>query len=124
MNTVPDTQSQEGVMESSQFENRVEPRRNLDIYMNKFMEEEPYMVRAADISSTGIYLHKLIEPDIPEGTMVSLEFRLPNSDEVIWARGTVMREAQYWGAKGVGIWFTIIPQTYRTLINEYITSIN
>ena len=111
-------------MDTRQFENRVEPRRNLDIYMNKFMDEEPYMVRTEDISSTGIYLHKLIEPDIPEGTMVSLEFRLPNSNEVIWARGTVMREAQHWGAHGVGIWFTIIPQTYRTLINEYINSLN
>ncbi len=43
-------------MDTRQFENRVEPRKDLDIYMNKFMDEEPYMVRTEDISSTGIYL--------------------------------------------------------------------
>jgi len=109
-------------MESRSFENRVEPRRELDVYMNKFMGEEPYMVRTADISTTGIYLHKLIEPDLAEGTTVSLEFRLPGSREVIWARGAVMREAQYWGAKGVGIWFTILPRHYRRLIEKYINT--
>jgi hypothetical protein len=123
MNTIPDT-SKEAAMEPRAYENRVEPRRSLDIYLNKFMDDEPYMVRSADISSTGIYLHKLIEPDVPDGTMVSLEFKLPNSDEVIWARGTVMREARYWGTHGVGIWFTIIPKTYRVLIEAYINNLN
>jgi len=52
--------------------------------------------------------------------MVSLEFRLPSSQEVIWARGTVMREARFWGTRGVGIWFTIIPHKYRELIEDYI----
>ncbi len=107
-------------MEAREFENRCEPRRPLDVYLNKFMDEEPYMVRSSDISSTGIYLHKLIEPEVPDGTMVSLEFRLPNSQEVIWARGTVMREGQFWGAQGVGIWFTILPRKYRELIEDYI----
>jgi hypothetical protein len=88
--------------------------------MNKYIGEEPYMVRTADISTTGIYLHKLIEPNLDEGTMVSLEFMLPNSKEVLWARGTVMRECRYWGADGVGIWFTIVPETFRKMIEDYV----
>jgi hypothetical protein len=101
-------------------ENRVEDRKSLDVYMNKYIGDDPYMVRSANISPTGIYLHKLIEPDLPEGTMVSLEFQLPTSDEVIWARGTVMRETKRWGTDGLGIWFTIVPQLYRSLIDEYV----
>jgi len=121
MRTIPDTRSpKEEAMVAGSLENRVEPRKPLDIYMNKIMGEEPYMVRTSDISTTGIYFHKLIEPDVPTGTMVDLEFKLPNSEEVIWARGTVMREAQYWGAKGEGIWFTILPTLYRKLIEDYI----
>jgi hypothetical protein len=107
-------------MDARPYENRVECRKPMDVYMNKFIGEEPYMVRSADISPTGIYLHKLIEPDLPEGTTVSLEFKLPSSEEIIWARGTVMRETRRWGTQGTGIWFTILPGTFRRLIEEYI----
>lgn len=105
---------------TSGAEKRVVDRKSLDVYMNKYIGDEPYMVRSADISPTGIYLHKLIEPDLPEGTMVSLEFQLPSSEEVIWARGTVMRESKRWGTDGLGIWFTIVPERYRSLIDEYV----
>ncbi len=104
------------------LEKRVETRRNLDIYLNKYVGDEPYMVRSADISPTGIYLTKLIEPDLPEGSMVSLEFELPNSSEVIWARGAVVRDASRWGSDGVGVWFTIIPEGYRRIIEDFVSA--
>jgi len=107
-------------METRELERRVDDRKPLDIYLNKFVGDHPFMVRAADISPTGIYLHKLIEPDLPEGSMVSLEFQLPNSDEVLWARGTVMREARRWGTDGVGVWFTILPQAFRRIIEGFV----
>jgi len=108
-------------MPVGEFENRVEPRKPLDIYMNKYVGEDPYMVRASDISPNGMYLHKLIEPDLEEGTMGSLEFKLPISEEVLWVRGTVMRETTRWGADGTGIWFTIVPENYRRMIEDYIS---
>jgi hypothetical protein len=108
-------------MNAMQVENRLDGRRNVDMFLNKFIGDEPFMVRASDISTTGIYLNKLIEPDLPEGTMVSLEFMLPNSNEVIWARGTVMRETRRWGAEGEGIWFTILPTHFRRMIEEFVT---
>lgn len=109
-------------MESREIENRIEPRRRCDIYLNKFMGDEPFMVRADNISATGIYLHKLIEPDLPDGSIVSLEFQLPGSEEVIWARGAVVREGQFWGAGGVGIFFTTLPGRYRDLIESFVSS--
>ncbi len=102
-------------------ENRNEHRKPLDIYMNKIVGDEPFMVRASDISTSGIYLHKLIEPNLDEGSMVSLEFKLPNSDEIMWARGTVIREAKRWGAEGVGVWFTILPKAYQRIIRDFIS---
>jgi hypothetical protein len=119
MNTIPDI-LKEAVMDAHDFENRVEPRKPLDVYLNKVVGDEPYMVRSSDISTTGIYLHKLIEPELDEGTMVSLEFMLPNSNEVLWARGTVMRETQRWGNDGLGVWFTILPGAYRRIIEDYV----
>ncbi len=103
-------------------EKRVEYRKPLDVLMNKYVGDEPFMVRSADISTTGIYLHKLIEPDLPEGSMVSLEFQLPGTEEVIWARGAVMRESRRWGTEGTGIWFTIIPDAYKKMIEEFVFS--
>ena len=119
MNTIPDI-LKEAKMDARDFENRCDPRKPLDVYLNKVVGDEPYMVRSSDISTSGIYLHKLIEPELDEGTMVSLEFMLPNSDEVLWARGTVMRETRRWGTDGLGIWFTIIPNAYRRIIEDYV----
>ncbi len=107
-------------MLSNYSEKRVEYRKPLDVFLNKYVGDEPYMVKAADISTTGIYLHKLIEPDLPEGSMVSLEFQLPGTDEVIWARGAVMRESRRWGTQGTGIWFTIIPDAYKKMIEQFV----
>ncbi|MBW2702320.1 MAG: PilZ domain-containing protein [Deltaproteobacteria bacterium] len=107
-------------MQENKFEKRIDDRKPVDILLNKYMADEPYTVRAADISTNGMYLHKLIEPGLEEGSMVSLEFQLPNSNEVIWARGTVMRESKRWGCDGVGIWFTIVPQTYRKQIEDFV----
>ncbi len=107
---------------SEAYENRLEPRKPFDAYLNKYVCDEPFMVRSADISKNGIYLHKLIEPNIPDGTiMVSLEFMLPNSNEVIWVRGAVIREGSRWGTDGVGVWFTIVPNAYRRLIDAFIS---
>jgi hypothetical protein len=120
MNTGYSISPKEAQMNPERFENRVMNRKSMDVYLNKFIDDEPYMVRSSDISPTGIYLTKLIEPNLPEGSMVSLEFQLPDSPEVIWARGTVMREGSRWGADGTGIWFTIIPDGYRRLIQEFV----
>ena len=99
---------------------RREARKPLDVYLNKFIGEEPYMVRAADISTSGIFLYKLIEPNLSEGTTVNLEFMLPTSSEVLWACGEVVREDAKRGANGIGIGFTVLPDTYRKLIERYI----
>ena len=103
-------------------EERSEPRKPLDVYLNKFTDDEPFMVRSADISRSGIYVHKLIEPELSESSTVSLELKLPNSEEVIWARGAIVREGKRWGAEGVGIFFTVIPDGYRRLIEQYVST--
>ena len=109
-------------MQKRKQEKRLDDRKPVDLLLNKYMGEDPYTVKAADISISGMYLHKLIEPDLEEGSMVSLEFQLPGSQEVIWARGTVMRESKRWGCDGVGIWFTIVPEIYRRQIENFVAA--
>jgi hypothetical protein len=92
----------------------------MDIYLNKFIGGVPYMVRAADISSEGVSLAHLIEPQHHK-RRVGLQFQLPGSEEVIYAEGEVVRE---WlspkAADGSGIRFTLLTERHRRLINRFI----
>ena len=100
-------------------EKRTSRRARLDVYLNKVVDEEVFMCRAADISPEGIYLSSLIEPHY-EGRRVGLEFSLPGQDEVIWASGEIVRDGVRSGAEGSGIRFTAIPGRYRELIESYV----
>ena len=58
---------------------RRHPRIPVDMMINKFVDDQPYMVRVKDISMSGVYFHKLIEPRFIENedSEVGLELRLP-----------------------------------------------
>lgn len=96
-------------------------RARLDVYVNKIVDEQLFMCRAADVSPDGIYLSSLIEPDL-EGQRVGVEFTLPGSPEVLWAAGEVVRDAVRGHARGSGIRFTAIPEGYRRAIEAYVTA--
>ncbi|MFW5878897.1 MAG: PilZ domain-containing protein [Myxococcota bacterium] len=100
-------------------EKRRRPRAALDIYVNKIVDDQLFMCRATDISSEGIYLSSLIEPEL-DGKKVGVEFSLRPKGEVLWATGEIVREGLRGGAKGSGIRFTALPDTYRQIIESYI----
>ena len=70
---------------------RKHERATLDLYINKIVGDEPRLVRTRDISESGMFLYKLLEPEV-ESDFVGLEMKLPNSQEVIWAVGKIVRE--------------------------------
>lgn len=102
-------------------EKRSSRRARLDVYLNKVVDDDVFMCRAADISPEGIYLSSLIEPEY-DGREVGLEFALPGSDEVIWACGEVVREGYRSGAEGSGIRFTVLPEAYRGIIETFVAT--
>ncbi|MEL6544751.1 MAG: PilZ domain-containing protein [Myxococcota bacterium] len=96
-------------------------RAKLDLYVNKIVGDEPHLARVRDISSSGLYLYKLLEPDnLPE--RVALEFQLPEDqdDDVIWAVGEVVRETQESQTDGVGIRFVRIAESDRERIVRFV----
>jgi hypothetical protein len=95
-------------------------RTDLDIYVNKIVGDEPHMVRVRDISESGLYLYKLLEPEIDAGTHVGLEIKLPVSDEVIWAVGEVVREDGARAREGVAVRFVRIAESDRQLISDFV----
>ncbi len=101
-------------------EKRKRIRAPLDVYLNKYVAGVPYMARAADISTEGLSLAHLIEPD-HERKRVGLQFQLPGSEEVIYAEGEIVRE--WLGAEepeGSGVRFTLLTERHRRLIDAYV----
>jgi PilZ domain len=98
---------------------RGHPRAPLNVYINKIVGESLYMCRAANISEEGIYVSRLLEPDSGRPDF-GLEFVLPGNDEVLWARGQVVRRGRKHEVDGTGVHFTVIPERYRKMIADYV----
>ncbi|MEZ4270462.1 MAG: PilZ domain-containing protein [Myxococcota bacterium] len=101
---------------------RLHQRADVDLYINKIVGNEPHLTRARDISVGGVYLQKILEPDFRNHTRIGLEMKLPGSDHVIWAVGSVIREADHSDAQGVGVTFVRIAESDRQLIREFVES--
>jgi hypothetical protein len=99
---------------------RGHPRAPLNVYINKIVGESLYMCRAANISEGGVYVSRLLEPSLSRRNDFGLEFVLPGNDEVLWARGQVVREGRKHEAEGTGVTFTVIPDRYRRMIADYV----
>lgn len=96
-------------------------RAPLDIYLNKYVAGVPYMARTSDISSEGLSLSRLIEPEAA-GTRVGLQFQLPGSEELIYAEGEVVRG---WldtpeSDEGSGVRFTLITERHKKMIEQFV----
>lgn len=97
-------------------------RAPLDLYINKIVGDEPHMARVRDISASGVYLYKLLEPErLPR--RIGLELQLPDSDEseVIWAVGEVVREdPEVVDTDGIAVHFVRIAESDRQRIVEFV----
>jgi hypothetical protein len=104
---------------STENTNRRHARAPLDLYINKIVGDEPRLVRTRDISESGLYLFKLLEPEL-EGEFVGLEMKLPNAEDVIWAVGQIVREER--PDDGLAIRFVRMTAADRKIISEYIAT--
>ncbi|HME91710.1 MAG TPA: PilZ domain-containing protein [Myxococcaceae bacterium] len=100
-------------------EKRKTSRAPLDIYLNKYVSGVPYMARTSDISSEGVSLAQLIEPQ-HQGSKVGLQFQLPGSVELIYAEGEVVREWAGSKAAGSGVRFTLLSARHRRMIDAFV----
>lgn len=98
------------------------PRVSFDTYINKIIGDEPHLVRARDISIGGLYLYRLLEPDLnlSEGQQIGIELQLPDSDDVIWAVGQVVRKDS--DDDAIAIRFLRIAEHDRRLIGSYVNA--
>lgn len=95
------------------------PRQKSDFYINKIMDDELHMTRVRDLSATGLFLYKLLEPE-RLSQEIGLEMVLPGQREVIWAAGKVVREETRDGVRGVAVQFTRISEEHRRQIADWV----
>ncbi len=97
-------------------------RKNLDLYVNKIVGDEPHLAKVRDISASGIYLYKLLEPGQVQQQQVGLELKLPGHENVIWAVGQVVRDDARKDTDGVALRFIRIAETDRQAINDFVSA--
>jgi hypothetical protein len=100
---------------------RKQERARLDVYVNKIVGDEPHLARVRDISTSGVFMYKLLEPEVAcaDGS-VALELKLPGMDDIIWALGEVVRAEENRGVEGVAVRFTRLADADRRLIQSYV----
>lgn len=89
----------------------------IDIYLNKMINGVPFLVRTRDLSREGIYVHRVIEPDTPDGAHLALEFQLPGTDEVIWTEAEHVHGEE---ARGIGLRFKDLSTRQARLLADFI----
>ncbi len=105
----------------SQTTYRQTKRLPVDLFVNKFMGDEPFACRTRDLSAEGAYLLKLIEPlRNEEDDVVGLEFTLPGSSEVIWATGQVIRDESKPGKEGVAVKFVAMADRHKKMLRDFV----
>src|SRR5262249_8277239 len=85
----------------SMFEEHRRTRRApLNILLNKYIEGEPHVCRAVNLSSGGMLVYKVFEPDMATEE-VSIEFQLPGSSRVLRADCVALQEHRWARAHGM-----------------------
>jgi len=99
-------------------ERRSDPRREVDVLMNRFLNGYPYLCRASDISRTGMRIHPISGAESAT-RFVGLQFQLPGSGDVITASGEVVSTS----ASGpLGVRFTRMPGVSSDRIGRFLAA--
>lgn len=106
-------------------------RVQVDFYLNKIIGDEPHLARARDLSTEGIYVYKILEPEFGiDSKCIGLEFQLPGTDQTIWAVGEIVRDEPALTTRrkipenGVALRFTRIDDTDRRKIESFVQAMS
>lgn len=90
----------------------------VDLFMNRFLDGQPYLCRMLDVSRTGARLLPTIEPegDAPPRFM-GLQFQLPDREDVVTASG----EAVTQDGRTVGVRFTNLSPDAAWALESFIS---
>jgi c-di-GMP-binding flagellar brake protein YcgR len=93
----------------------------LEIFLNEYIKDQPFRALTSNVSDTGVHLHRVMNPVGPEldGQVVGLEFELPGTGEVIWARGEICHDREDRMVRAAGVRFTGMARAHARLLRDY-----
>ena len=99
---------------------RHEYRVPLQMFLTEYIRDQPHRSMSFNLSSTGLYINRLSELGLEPRAPVGLEFELPGTGEVIWARGEVRYDTHDSYFHGTGVKFTGMPGRHERLVDDYV----
>lgn len=91
----------------------------LEIFMNEYFMDRPHRALTVNISESGVFVNKVATSFSRRTRVVGLEFELPGTGELIWARGEICYDTFDDHLHGQGIRFTGMPRAYARLLRDY-----
>jgi hypothetical protein len=106
---------------------RVDLRLPVEICVHHFLSEGQYLGLTRDVSEKGIYVSRLPKEaeDLLtwQGRLMQLEFSLPGTGEMIWAKGQVCYNDVDGTLHGLGIRLTAMAERHRRALREYVDQV-
>lgn len=96
-------------------ERRTDARVPIDILLNKYLGGRPHVVRASNLSRTGLLLHRVFEPD-SDTRSIGLQFQLPGTDRVVTCAGRIVHRS----GDAQGVVFTRLAPEHQQLIDAFV----
>jgi hypothetical protein len=109
----------------------------VDFFLNEYVAERMHRAYSTNLSSTGLFVHRVFDAGRRhlqfgrEERFVQLEFDLPGTGEIIWARGEVRYDEIGFGraqvaagpqamVHGTGIYFSDMARKHQRLLRDFV----
>jgi hypothetical protein len=105
---------------SSASDRRGDTRVRTEMFLNQYVREQPYRALATNVSPNGLFVQKLALPKTRHSPSVGLEFELPGTGEIIWARAECRFDSVASDFHLTGLRFTAMARKHERLIRDYV----
>lgn len=96
-------------------------RVSVDMFFNQYIHDEPFRSLAVNVSEHGLAAQRLVERRWTRNArIVAVEFELPGTGEVIWAKGETQFEAIDRDFHRAGIRFVAMARRHERLVREFV----
>lgn len=92
----------------------------VQMFLNEYAKDKAHRCMAVNLSPSGIYVNRLVLPYLRQSKVVGLEFALPETSEVVWAKGEVRFDTMDKYFHGTGVEFTGMARAHERLIRDYV----
>ena len=103
------------------LERRYAPRVRVELFLNQYVRDRAFRALATNLSPTGLRICKLVERDVPLARLVSLEFEIPGTGEIVWASAEPRFDALDEDFQTSGLTFVNMARKHERLLHEFIT---